>query len=461
MSRSACSRDTPLAAGWGCGAAGTYRELMPADAERFSWVRTAVLWQARRDTQARLFGDPSLRQRRRWLALAHSRGADPGLVVDRTELAAPSFAVLGDTGEGDESQYAVVPPLLAVAGDTDFMLVASDVVYPAGAKDEYEAKFLLPYRDYRAPIYAVPGNHDWYDGLEGFMACFCGLPRPLEGGRAPVQPAPYFALDTGPLRIVGIDVGILGRLDAEQGAWLRRVAYDRDMPKVLVAGKPIVANAAHDPLPIQGGGTVDEIVRDPRAQVVAVFSGDVHNYQRYPVDVGGRTVQHVVCGGGGAFTNETHSIPRVDLPGVSEEDMRLYPLRGDSLSYYSTRFQRWWRTAPPRARRGGPDDVTLEPDVAARIIADRLGVEPVRPAPETVDARALGAAERVFPVAGYRGWNRWFSQYWDADDPPLFKSFLRIDVDGSTLRLRCFAATGCAEHEADPPVEDEVTIPLG
>jgi calcineurin-like phosphoesterase family protein len=433
---------------------------MPPDTERFSWVRTAVLWQARRDTQARLFGDPSLRQRPRWAALARSRGATPDFVVDRTDLVDPSFAVLGDTGEGDASQYAVVPPLLAVAGDTDFMIVASDVVYPAGAKDEYAAKFLHPYNDYRAPIYAVPGNHDWYDGLEGFMACFCGLPESLVGGRPPVQPASYFALDTAALRIIGIDVGILGRLDAAQGAWLRRVAYGRSVPKLLVSGKPIYADARHDPLPIKGGGTVDEIVRDPRAGFVAALAGDVHNYQRYPVHVDGRTLQYVVCGGGGAYTNETHSIPRVDLPGVTEDDVRLYPLRGDSLSYYSKRFQGWWRTASERVRRGGPDDVTLEPGAAARIIADRLGTEPVRPATATVDERAIAAAERVFPAAGYRGWNRWFSQYWDADDPPLFKSFLRLDVDGSTLVLRCFAATGCAEHETDPPVEDEVAIPL-
>ena len=456
------SRETPLAAGWACGAVGSYRARMPPDAQPFSWVRTAVLWQARRDTQARLFGDPSLRRRQRWLALARSRGADPRLVIDRTDLVTASIAVLGDPGEGDASQYAVVPPLLAAAGDTDFMIVASDVVYPAGAKAQYAAKFLHPYRDYGPPIYAVPGNHDWYDGLEGFMACFCGLPEPLDGGRPPVQPAPYFVLDIGPLRVVGIDVGILGRLDAEQGAWLRRVAYDRDVPKLLVSGKPIYANAAHDPLPIQGGGTVDDIVRDPRARFVAALAGDVHNYQRYPVDVGGRTVQYVVCGGGGAYTNETHSVPRVQLPGVAERDVRLYPLRGDSLSFYSTRFQRWWRTAPERARRGGPDDVTLAPDPAARILADRLGIDPIRPGAVSaaVDERALAAAERVFPVAGYRGWNRWFSQYWDADDPPLFKSFLRLDVDAGTLRLRCFAATGCAEHEADPPVEDDVVVSL-
>jgi hypothetical protein len=33
---------------------------------------------------------------------------------------------------------------------------------------------LWPYRHYPQPIYALPGNHDWYDGLRGFMTYFCG-----------------------------------------------------------------------------------------------------------------------------------------------------------------------------------------------------------------------------------------------------------------------------------------------
>jgi hypothetical protein len=44
--------------------------------------------------------------------------------------------------------------------------------------------------------------------------------------------------------------------------------------------------------------------------------------------------------------------------------------------------------------------------------------------------------------------------------PPFFKSFLRLDVTGEEVRLRCFAATGNRAQEVDPPVEDEVTIPL-
>ncbi len=44
--------------------------------------------------------------------------------------------------------------------------------------------------------------------------------------------------------------------------------------------------------------------------------------------------------------------------------------------------------------------------------------------------------------------------------PPFFKSFLRIDVSPTELRLRCFAATGQRVQEVAPPVEDEVTVPL-
>jgi hypothetical protein len=46
--------------------------------------------------------------------------------------------------------------------------------------------------------------------------------------------------------------------------------------------------------------------------------------------------------------------------------------------------------------------------------------------------------------------------YWDWDEPSFFKCFLRVDATGDEIRIRCFAATGCAEHEADPPLEDEV-----
>ena len=50
--------------------------------------------------------------------------------------------------------------------------MSSDVIYPAGAMQDYEANFYLPFQGFAKPIYAIPGNHDWFDALEGFNANF-------------------------------------------------------------------------------------------------------------------------------------------------------------------------------------------------------------------------------------------------------------------------------------------------
>jgi hypothetical protein len=52
--------------------------------------------------------------------------------------------------------------------------------------------------------------------------------------------------------------------------------------------------------------------------------------------------------------------------------------------------------------------------------------------------------------------NKNFSEFldWNDPDPPLFKSFLRIETRPGEIEIRCFAATGCEEHADDPPLED-------
>ena len=56
--------------------------------------------------------------------------------------------------------------------DVRFVVISSDVVYPTGAMRDYEAKFWLPFKGVTKPVYAIPGNHDWYDALEAFDATF-------------------------------------------------------------------------------------------------------------------------------------------------------------------------------------------------------------------------------------------------------------------------------------------------
>ncbi|WP_026413531.1 metallophosphoesterase family protein [Actinomadura oligospora] len=493
------SRTSEAGAGWVCGRPGTFSRLMPEHVRAFSWRRPTVLWRSRNDVVARWWGDPSNELRKRAVAaLSERRGAPASLTMHRPESEF-SFVVMGDTGEGDRSQYAVVPPLLSVGADTDFLVIASDVIYPTGDAGGYEDKFFRPYAGYPGPIYAVPGNHDWYDGLRGFLNVFCQFDmdctpswngrfswlarrfwrksgqvdaaslaeirsryRGAAGQRA-VQPAPYWAIDTPGLRIIGIDTGILGGVDDEQGRWLKGVSAG-PKPKLLVTGKPLVVEDMSHPCAIEGGGTVDAIVRDPANNYVAAIGGDIHRYERYPVKVGDRTVQYVVSGGGGAFMHATHIIPKTTL--VDEPDFRCYPLRGDSLSRYSHLYGRWFRM---------PWLFDLTPREATAAVEKRLGIRAGRVyEDEEVSLRARFVAALLgVPRGRWRGPGkpprlpvkrlpqRFRSEMADWDSPPFFKSFLRLDVTEGELRVRCYAVTGCGDHENDPPIEDEFVIPLG
>jgi hypothetical protein len=493
------SRESLAGAGWQDQEPGSYRELMPPRVENLSWLDPATLWKARNGPLASMLGDPTGTDRDRWVRRQVEQGAaTEDLVIERDDPDTYSFLLIGDTGEGDDPQYAVVPGLLAAGAGTRFAVLCSDVLYPVGSANEYDTKFFRPYRDYDAPIYAVPGNHDWYDGLTGFMRVFCRAPalapaagpRPLSAAwwrgllwKSPdepddarldqarlmrsrpsqeaSQPGPYWALDAGPIRIIGIDTGLLGTIDRAQGEWLRQVSRDQK-PKILVTGSPIYVDGEHHPCTIEGGGTVDEIVRDPAHRYVAAIGGDIHNYQHYPVDVDGRRIEYVVSGGGGAFMHATHTIPRVAVGGVGEERFRCFPMRGDSLAFYSRLYGRRLRL---------PHLFDLTPDEAAAVVAHRLGIEPTRTgeARTTARTRFVAAVLGVAPRPGRKRRVRLpvrklltglLSPGSATYDPPFFKSFLRLDVSPAAVRVRCFAASGLRAQELVPPVEDEFTITL-
>ncbi|MGI8519332.1 MAG: metallophosphoesterase, partial [Actinomycetota bacterium] len=158
----ASSRDTHAGAGWHCQDPGTFTGLLPPGARPLSWLSLVPLFKSRNDVLVGLLGDPTNDERRGWIAAQLATGIDPDLTITRfADRKAISFLLLGDPGEGDSSQYSVVPPLLHKAEGTDFMIIMGDVVYPAGDVADYGNKFYRPYKDYPAPIFGVPGNHDW------------------------------------------------------------------------------------------------------------------------------------------------------------------------------------------------------------------------------------------------------------------------------------------------------------
>ncbi len=401
--------------------------------------------------------------------------------------------VVGDTGEGDNSQYAVAESLVHMSKDADFAVICSDVTYPTGDLGDYGRTFHHPYRNLELPVYALPGNHDWYDGLHGFMHYFCRLDdagyrpdfggglaavlagllwrRPSQPGNPatkgvsvkelpppdPLQPAPYFAIDAGPVRFVAIDTGITGEIDEDQYHWLKRVSLDAaKRPKILLSGKPIYVDNEHHPGGVLGRTeTVDDVVANPQANYVMAIGGDVHNYQRYPVRVAdGRTIQYIVSGGGGAYMHATHRIPPVNVKGVDESTFRCYPLRRDSLARFS-------QVINGRLSRGS-GSMTIDAPMAGRYYEQR-GVSTARSDRPVAARLSLGErikTEVLHRIPAGRFFHRVGSEVFDFDEPPFFKQLLRIDADSDRITVLCFGVTGCAGTEGAPSVEDGFTIAL-
>jgi len=172
------------------------------------------------------------------------------------------FIILGDTGEGDRSQYSLLPLLNYLK--PDFMVIIGDLANPAGRvskennrdRDDYLAGFFEPYSKFNIPIWSVPGNHEYYSPGQGkeYYDTFCTrkYARRWEeyGLRFVPQPGTYWELkdQNVPFAVIGIDTGKSGKLDGlklpwktwppdhQQYKWLeeRLTFADRDEKAVIV-----------------------------------------------------------------------------------------------------------------------------------------------------------------------------------------------------------------------------------
>lgn len=249
-----------------------------------------------------------------------------------------SFVVIGDTGEGDASQHVLRDQLLAVTerDDVRFVVISSDVVYPNGSMIDYEAKFWLPFKGVAKPVYAIPGNHDWYDALEAFLATFLQTDAARTAMRARAaadlrltsttdaridtligeaarlrneyrvptgfQRAPFFEFQTDRFALVAIDTGIVKRIDRRQWVWLESaLARARGKSIMAVVGHPFYA----------GGGDMTDGNKDfARLKqllvdrgVTIMMAGDTHDLEYYvePATARSPALHYVVNGGGGAY----------------------------------------------------------------------------------------------------------------------------------------------------------------
>jgi calcineurin-like phosphoesterase family protein len=396
---------------------------MEEKAMAFSW-RNPLNWIYSRRHMLALIHDYTPKKRERMIKqLKESRSSDfttdPPLCLRRQLPEEFSFLVLGDTGEGDNSQSVLVDKLLKEGEDTAFIIVGSDVVYPSGRFEDYYTRFYTMYRSYRHDIYAIPGNHDWYDGLDGFMVQFCNFGNLKEKDKKLLkecrqirnnqiyQPSMYFTIDAKNVRIVCIDTGFKGYLDESQKDWLETVSKT-DKGKILIAGNPIFVNGTHDDR-LQ---PIHDITK--KYHYLLYIAGDTHNYQHYEVEYTGSsntfTIHHIVNGGGGAFLHSTSNIPTTVE--VSDDyqikRVKLYPDQERSRQL----FGGWVRRS------------------VKWIEATRLG------------PFVAGAIDAIA----------------DRDQPPFAQSFLKILVRKAHITVQMFCVEDFSRRWINEPPCEEFTI---
>ena len=234
---------------------------------------------------------------------------------------------IADLGDGFEATYAMAYLLAAdqlnVAGENAplpagrVLIMGGDQVYPDATKQEYSNRLRDPYdwafttADPKRKLFAIPGNHDWYDGLSAFSALFCsardriskGLGTQIGGWRCQ-QHRSYFAIKLPhDWWIWGPDIQLADNLDDSQRDYFDLMS-EQTKPGdniILCLAEPSWLHKNYDNL-----HEISMLARKHGAKICAVIAGDWHHYSRYTSEKLG--IQFITAGGGGAFAHATHGL---------------------------------------------------------------------------------------------------------------------------------------------------------
>jgi hypothetical protein len=199
--------------------------------------------------------------------------------------------------------------------------MGGDQCYPQATREEYKKRLLLPFSwAFTVPspdrkLFAIPGNHDWYDGLIAFDSLFCSAREKLSnakgnniGGWQCQQHRSYWALRL-PHNwwIWGADIQFSKYLDSAQVNYFEAVAQQMGPQDNLII---CLAEPSWLLADLQGQDEEENFLQDHGhrpsrgARVVAVIAGDWHQYNRYYANE--LDVHFITSGGGGAFLHPTH-----------------------------------------------------------------------------------------------------------------------------------------------------------
>jgi calcineurin-like phosphoesterase family protein len=260
----------------------------------------------------------------------------PGINTDKLV-----FQMVGDTGSvrKPEAQQGVIDEMIKQFDEGDrpsFLYHLGDLVYHYGEEGQYANQFFRPYENYPAAIFAIAGNHDSdvnpdseaYQSLDAFTKVFCDTePQTVAFSdnsqrKSMIQPNIYWTLDTSVATIIGLHSNVpkYGIITPGQRAWFLNELRTADIKKILIVcvhHAPFTADINHGSS-LYMINFLESAYHETGVKPDIVFSGHVHNYQRFAKQYpDGKTIPYIVAGGGGF--DELQSIADNDDPRFTGE----------------------------------------------------------------------------------------------------------------------------------------------
>ena len=262
---------------------------------------------------------------------------------------------ISDTGDGFNSTYSVAstvarPALKVTVNGVEkelprgrILLLGGDQIYPTPTSEIYDSKFRVPFKaafpenenESRTHMYAIPGNHDWYDGLGNFMKVFCQ--QRWIGNYETHQQRSYFAIALPHnFWIWATDIQLNEDIDQPQLNYFLDVARNKMTPAdkvILLTAEPAWVykqlyknDKSYEKLRffIETYITEDRInCVGQKFELATVLTGDLHHYAHYCSKNETGTCNHYFgAGGGGAFLHLTHFLPE-KLTYAKEKNLEL------------------------------------------------------------------------------------------------------------------------------------------
>ncbi len=207
------------------------------------------------------------------------------------------FVAIGDTGEGNESQYMVgqaIAELCAQKG-CDFGMLLGDNFYDSGVSGvddpQFQDKFELPYEDIDFPIYISLGNHDY--GGNGIGVDFDTKKAQYQIDYSQLSqiwklPSKYYNFKLEHAEFWGLDTNQVmtdpfnGNSDAQRDWLINGTAASQATWKVAFGHHPYLSNGDHGnagdyenlegiPLPFVAGESIKEFVEDAICGKVDIY----------------------------------------------------------------------------------------------------------------------------------------------------------------------------------------------